>query len=203
LRRLTDFCQRGGRSWALTDESIQRMYAVGALPRFEILSRIETRRMRVCEHMIRPIGLGDRLRHLVRRPLPKAGYLASDLVGKRFTFVLDPTLLANWEKWATMGVIAGRIGEYGPPLYFVAIMPDWSPHPRLALGDESVDYLIASEEIRLPRWHIYESYEQLLGDYIRRTGHPPVPVGPSEVERLADAKEIATAPKGTRSSKIN
>lgn len=153
---------RKGWSCGITDESIQRMYAVGALGRHAIIPRSEALELRVCEHMIEPRSLwSGLLRAEIRKRMPRLcrsrARLSPAYLAWRCGKFFNVTWNENWDSvW--MGKVVARIGERGAPLYRVELFPESAEFP----GGSSTEYLVTHHEITLPRWKFYDSFADMM-----------------------------------------
>jgi hypothetical protein len=175
--------ERNGRAWGITDESIQRMHAVGALARYAVISRQEALRMWVCEHMVEPRSLSKglffaRFPFLRRsRPLPVSSWRGWP-VGQYF----NTNWMGDWA-YVCSGKIIGQIGECGTPLYQAVLLPE---SPALINDDASREYLLTGAAIdtqwrervetklRYQPWKLYSSLREMVDDYER---HKPKELG--------------------------
>lgn len=152
---------RKGYAWHVTHESIQRMYAVGAIGPYMPMSLKYANGMLVCQHMIQsPSVFGIALRTDFHRSglwksRPKRNEGFEDWrVGKFF--------LRDWSRnWSAvwMGIIVRRIGDRGWPLYLVRLFPGC----QSIWGEEDEHHFVSVAEIN--QWCLYDSESEMIDAY--------------------------------------
>lgn len=163
-------CARGGQGWGLTDQTLQRMYAIGLIAPYAWISRRDALATHVCEHMVRPWSLSiGKLRARIRqRQRPRLlGYGRS---GKFFCRL--------WNEDGSGPTVLGRLieclGEEGLPLYRAELFPE---SERLT-GDNSLEYLFGELDLRTTGWHYFDSIKEMrrfLEAATRAQGDEPPP----------------------------
>jgi len=153
---------RKGYAWHVTHESIQRMYAVGAIGPYGIMSMRYASRMLICEHVIQSPSVGgialrtDLARLGLRRSCPKRNNGFEDWrIGKFFLRDWSKTWTAVW-----MGTVVRCIGDRGWPLYLVRLFPGCES----IWGDEDEQHYFVSVA-EMSYWHFYDSEKDMMNAY--------------------------------------
>jgi len=146
-------CSRGGQGWGLTDETLQRMYAIGLIAPYAWIARRDALAIHVCEHMVRPWSLrAGKFFARIRQPQhPRLfGY---GRAGKFFCRL--------WNEDGSGPTALGRIieclGEEGLPLYRAELFPE----SERITGDDSSEYLFGEVDLRTPHWHFFDSMKEM------------------------------------------
>jgi hypothetical protein len=142
-------CARGGRAWGVTDETLQRMYAIGLIAPYAWIPRPEALAIRICEHLIQPWSLRAGLLLAKFRQRRRPRLVQYGRCGKFFCRI--------WNEDGSGPIVLGKVteclGGRGLPLYRAELFPE----SQRIRGDNSSEYLFGETDLQTWHWHYFDS----------------------------------------------
>jgi len=154
-------CARSGRAWGLTNETLQRLYAIGVIAPYAWIPRRAALAIRVCEHMIEPWSLLAGLLFRKFRQERRPRLFGYGRCGKFFCRIST----TDGSGPMLLGRVIECLGDRGLPLYRTELFPE---SMRL-MGDTSAEYLFGETDMNTGYWHYFDSPERMRAfiDYLQ------------------------------------